>query len=163
MKRFCFVFGAKQVLVLLGAVVIALLQVYYGTRTIGASRLAIVAVPYLGLLIVYFLMLAWQSAKALDQEVSSELETVLSRSSEVFADLVLAWLTEAVDPRARFTLEEVSEETGLSEFCALQGLMLLGNKYGVVRETLLYQAWEYSANGPVRLKSRFRLKENSSS
>jgi hypothetical protein len=81
----------------------------------------------------------------------------MSQSSQIYADFVLAWLNEAVDRKGRFTLKQVAEDTGLSEQNALQGLTLLANKYGVVRETLLSGAWEYSAVGPaLHLKSRFK-------
>ena len=160
MKALTFAVGAKQALALLAVVVIAVVQVKYGVANNGPKRFVIIAAPYLRLLIVYFLILAWQAAKALDKELSAELETAISRSSEVFADLILAWLNEAVETKARFTLEQVAKQTGLPESSVLQGLTLLANKYGVVRETLLSRAWEYSATGPAaQLKSRYRLKQ----
>jgi len=161
MKALTLAVGAKQAVALVAAVAIAAIQVKYGVTKNGATQFVIIAVPYLGLLIVYFLILAWQAAKALDKELSAELETVISRSSEVFADLILAWLNEAGETKARFTLERVAKQTGLPESSVLQGLTLLGNKYGVVRETLLSRAWEYSATGAaVQLKSRYRLRQD---
>jgi len=157
-----FAFGTKQALALLATAAIAAVQVNYGVAKNGATRVVITAIPYVGLLIVYFLILAWQAAKVLDKELSAELESAISRSSEVFAELILAWLNEAVGTKTRFTLEHVAKQTGLPESSVLQGLTLLGNKYGVVRETLLSQAWEYSATGPAgQLKSRYMLKQDS--
>ena len=159
MKALTFAFGVKQAAGLLTVAVIAAVQVHYGVVRGGATKLPLIAVPYLGLLTVYFLAQAWQAAKALDKELSEEVESVVSRSSEVFAELILAWLTDGAETKARFTLEQVAKQTGLPEPSVLQGLTLLGNKYGVVRETLLSRAWEYSAIGPaVRLQSRYRLK-----
>ena len=158
MKALTFAFRAKQVLALLATAVIVAVQLDHSLPKNGVTRFVFIALPYLGLIMVFFVILAWQAATALDKELSAELETVISRSSEVFAELILAWLNESVEAKARFTLEHVAKRTGLSESSALQGLMLLGNKYGIVRETLLSRAWEYSAVGPaVRLKSRYRL------
>lgn len=157
MKALTFAFGVRQAAALLTVAVIAAVQVRYGQAK--ATKLLLIAFPYLGLLIVYFLAQAWQAAKALDKELSEEVENVVSRSSEVFAELILAWLNEGAETKARFTLEQVAKQTGLPELSVLQGLTLLGNKYGVVRETLLSRAWEYSAVGQaVRLQSRYRLK-----
>ena len=162
MKALTVAFGAKQALALVAAAVIVATQLNYGIAKSGTTKFLIIAAPYLALLIIYFLLVAWQAAKALDKELSAELESVISRSSEVFAELILGWLSEAVETQSRFTLEHVAKQTGLPESSALQGLTLLGNKYGVVRETLLSGAWEYSAVGPaVRLKSRYRLKQDS--
>ena len=159
MKALTFAFGVKQAAALLTIAITAAVQVHYGARKSGATKALLIAVPYLGLLIVFFLAQAWHAAKALDQELSAELEAAVSRSSEVFAELILAWLNEGAETKARFTLEQVAKQTGLPEASVLQGLRLLGNKYGVVRETLLSRAWEYSAVGPaVRLQSRYRLK-----
>lgn len=161
MKALTFAFGAKQALALLVIAAVLLAQVHYGVAKNEARKFLIIAVPYLGLLIVYFLIQAWEAAKMLDKELSAELDRALSRSSEVFAELILAWLNEGVETKARFTLEHVAKQTGLTESSALQGLTLLGNKYGIVRETLLSRAWEYSAVGPaVQLKSRYRVKQN---
>lgn len=161
MKAVTFAFGPKQALVLVAAATIVAVQVDYGVSKSGATRVLIIATPYLGLLIVYSLVLAWQAAKELDKDLLAELDTVIARSSEVFAELILAWLNEEVEVKTRFTLEHAAKKTGLSESSALQGLTLLGNKYGVVRETLLSGAWEYSPMGPaVRLKSPYRLKHD---
>lgn len=158
MKALTFAFGVKQAAALLTVAVIAAVQVHYGIAKGGATKLLLIAFPYLGLLMIYFLVQAWQAAKALDQELSTELESVVRRSSEVFAELILAWLNEGLDTKTKFTLEQVAKQTGLRESSALQGLTLLENKYGIVRETLLSRAWEYSAVGPaVRLRSRYRL------
>lgn len=158
MKALTLAFGGKQAAALLTVAVIAAVQVHYGIAKGGATKLLLIAFPYLGLLMIYFLVQAWQAAKALDQELSTELESVVFRSSEVFAELILAWLNEGLDTKTKFTLEQVAKQTGLRESSALQGLTLLENKYGIVRETLLSRAWEYSAVGPaVRLRSRYRL------
>lgn len=157
MKALTFAFGIRQVLALLALVLILALQVHYGFAKSGAMKFVIIAAPYLGLLVIYFLFQAWHVAKALDSELMAEMEAVMSQSSQIYADFVLAWLNEAVDRKGRFTLKQVAEDTGLSEQNALQGLTLLANKYGVVRETLLSGAWEYSAVGPaLHLKSRFK-------
>ena len=162
MKALTFAFGAKQALALLAMAAVLAAQVHYGVAKTGTAKFLVIAVPYLGLLIVYFLIQAWQAAKALDKELSAELESALSRSSEVFAELILAWLNEAAETKSRFTVEQVAKQTGLPESSALQGLTLLGNKYGIVRETLLSRAWEYSAVGPaIQLKSRYRVKQDS--
>ena len=162
MKALTFAFGAKQALALLVIAAVLLAQVHYGVgKSEATKKFLIIAVPYLGLLIVYFLIQAWEAAKMLDKELSAELDSALSRSSEVFAELILAWLNEGAETKARFTLEHVAKQTGLAESSALQGLTLLGNKYGIVRETLLSRAWEYSAVGPaVQLKSRYKVKQN---
>lgn len=162
MKVSAFSFGTKQVLALLAAGAVLALQVHYRVSKNGTRAFVIIAAPYVGLLIGYFLGQAWQAAKALDTELTLELEKAISQSSEIFAELILAWLKETVTTKARFTLEHVAKETGLPEPSALQGLTLLGNKYGAVRETLLTGAWEYSATGPAdRLKSRYRLTKRS--
>lgn len=161
MKASTFAFGANQIAALLAISVIGAVQVRYAVAGSGATRFVTIAVPYLGLLIIYLLAQGWQAAKALDKELSVELECVVCRSSEVFAELILVWLNEGAKTKTRFTLEHVAKQTGLAESSALQGLTLLGNKYGVVRETLLSRAWEYSAIGPaVGLQSRYRLKQD---
>ena len=143
---------------MLAAGAVLALQVHYHVSKNGARAFGIIAAPYVGLLIGYFLVQAWQAAKALDRDLTLELEKAISQSSEIFAELILAWLKETIATKARFTLEHVAKETGLPEPSALQGLTLLANKYGVVRETLLSGAWEYSATGPaVMLKSRYSL------
>ena len=158
MKVSTFSFRGKQVIALLAAGAVLALQVHYRVSKNGTRAYVIIAAPYVALLMGYFLIQAWQAAKALDKELTLELEKAISQSSEIFAELILAWLMETVTTNARFTLEHVAKETGLPEPSALQGLTLLGNKYGAVRETLLSGAWEYSATGPaVRLKSRYRL------
>src|SRR5690242_4766074 len=148
MKALTFSFGPKQALALLAAAGLVAVQVHYGLAKNSAARFLIIAAPYFALLIAYFSVLVWQTAKTLDRELSAELEAAISQSSEVFAELILAWLDERLELKTRFTLEQVAKETGLAESSALQGLMLLGNKYGIVRETLLSRFWEYSAVGP---------------
>ena len=157
-----FSFGTKQVVALLAAGAVLALQVHSRVPKNETRAFVIIAAPYVGLLIGYFLIQTWQVAKALDNELTAELKRAISQSSEIFAELILAWLKETVTTKARFTLEHVARETGLPEPNALQGLTLLGNKYGVVRETLLSGAWEYSASGPaVRLKTRYELAKRS--
>ena len=157
MKAVSFAFGTRQALVLLAVIAVFAVQFHYGTASNGVKRVVIIAAPYVLLLLVYFLIQAWHVAKLLDNDLMAELEAVTSQSGEIYADLILAWLNESLERKGRFTSKQVAEETGLSEQNALQGLTLLGNKYGVVRETLLSGAWEYSAVGPaLRLKSRFK-------
>jgi hypothetical protein len=159
MKALTFAFGVKQAAALLTVPVVAAIQVHYGVAKKGATEFVLIALPYLGLLIFYLLAQAWQAAKALDKELSAELESAVFRSSEVFAELILAWLNEGLGTKTRFTVEDVAKQTVLPESSALQGLTLLENKYGIVRETLLSRAWEYSAVGPaLRLRSRYKLK-----
>jgi hypothetical protein len=159
MKALTFACGVKQAAALLMVAGIASAQVHYGVGKGGATKPLLIAVPYLGMLIIYFLAQAWQAAKALDNELSAELERAVFRSTELFAELILAWLNEGLGTKTRFTVEDVAKETGLPESSALQGLTLLGNKYGIVRETLLSQAWEYCPGGPAgRLRSRYKLK-----
>lgn len=161
MKASTFAFGVKQAATLLAIAVITAVQLHYGVAKGGATKLLVIAFPYLGLLILYSLVQAWQAAKALDKELSAELENVVFRSSEVFAELIVAWLNERLETKTRFTLEQVAKETGLPQSSAFEGLTLLENKYGIVRETLLSRAWEYSAVGPaIRLRSRYRLKQD---
>jgi hypothetical protein len=164
MKALTFAFGTKQALALVAIAGIVAVQAARGIARNGVATFLFIAAPYLGVVTVYLLVLGWQSAKALDKELSAELENATARSSEVFAELILAWLNEAGEANARFTLEHVATQTGLAESSALQGLTLLGNKYGVVRETLLSRAWEYSAvSQQIQLKSRYRLKQSSDS
>ena len=157
MKAVTLAFGIRQALALLALIAILALQVHYGFAKSGAMKFIIIAAPYLGLLVIYLLFQAWHVAKQLDSELMAEMESVILQSSEIYADLILAWLNEALERKGRITVKQVTEDTGLSEQNALQGLTLLANKYGVVRETLLSGAWEYSAVGPaLRLKSRFK-------
>lgn len=162
MKVLTFSLGTKPVLVLLAAGIVLALQIHYRFPKNGTRAFLIIAAPYVGLLIGYFLIQAWQAAKALDFELTVELEKAIAQSSEIFAELILGWLKETVTAKARFTLQDVAKETGLTEPNALQGLTLLGNKYGAVRETLLSGAWEYSTSGPtLNLTSRYRLAKGS--
>jgi predicted DNA-binding transcriptional regulator len=156
MKASTFSFGAPQIFAVVAVAIIIVVQVNVRPASTGWVKYAILGAPYAGLLVLYFLLQSWRAAKALDHQLRTALEDAILQADEVYADVILAWLRES-STTGKITVKEVARELDIPESMAQQGLTLLANKYGAVRETLMSGAWQYSGTGPaLQLTPRFK-------